>query len=145
MVGTFLVSPSNMFDLLSGGHFEFMIDTKNARLVKSHPWNIPAVFGFIWFSGFREELYKNSFHILSYLTTFSSDSEMKKKFSDTMHIFESILYVNKHLMDLYFLSIFSFLYRSAIQDGRHLSECTSCKVPSMEYSSCVWFHMVQWF
>jgi hypothetical protein len=44
-----------------------MIDTKNARLVKSHPWNIPAVFGFIWFSGFREELYKNS-------TTFSSDS-----------------------------------------------------------------------
>ena len=53
-----------------------MIDTKNARLVKSHPWNIPAVLGFIWFSGFREELYKNSFHILSYsyLTTLSSDS-----------------------------------------------------------------------
>ena len=51
-----------------------MIDTKNARLVKSHPWNIPAVFGFIWFSGFREELYKNSFHTLSYLTTLSSDS-----------------------------------------------------------------------
>ena len=51
-----------------------MIDTKNTRLVKSHPWNIPAVFGFIWFSGFREELYKNIFHILSYLIIFLSDS-----------------------------------------------------------------------
>ena len=46
---------------------------------------------------------------------------MKKILSETIHLFESKLYLNKNLMDLYFLSIFSFLYRSAIQDGRHFS------------------------
>ena len=43
----------------SGSHVESRIVPKNTNFVEDNPRNIPVKFGFIWFSGFRNEHVKS--------------------------------------------------------------------------------------